>query len=396
MHFKDLICDERILRTLETLGFQTPTSIQTQAIPLIMEGGDLCATSQTGSGKTAAFLLPTLVRLIKRQGHKNGPQVLILAPTRELAIQLNEEITKLSRGLNLTTVTLYGGVPYPKQYRQLSKPFDVLIATPGRLIDHMEQKKVNLKNIEMFILDEADRMLDMGFIGPVKKIAEGMPSSRQTLMFSATFGKNVRKLAASLLQNPKEITNASVENKSAHIEQLFYQAEGLSEKQKRLEKILTEETIEQAIIFSSTKIQTQRIADNLREKGLSAAALHGDMNQRQRTRTIEQFRTSKIQFLVATDVASRGIDVLSISHVINFDLPNILDDYIHRIGRTGRAGNKGKAFSFFSQKDHQIRKEIEKFSGVKIDSVQMPKKRPHKTSRRPFRQFKKRFAHKKN
>jgi superfamily II DNA/RNA helicase len=400
MQFKDIIDDERILHTLEKLGFTAPTPIQAEAIPQILKGGDLRASSQTGSGKTAAFLLPALMRLTKTQDRR-GPRVIILVPTRELAIQLAAEAAKLGRDLGLVTVTLYGGVPYSMQYRQLAKKHDILIATPGRLMDHMEQKRVNLGNIEMFILDEADRMLDMGFIGPVEKIASKMPPSRQTLMFSATFGKNVRKLSAALLRDPFEINSSVAENRHEQIEQSFFRTENLADKHRRLEEIISQTQIEQAIIFSATKFQTQKLADKLQQQGLQAAALHGDMNQRQRTRTIEQFRANKIRILVATDVAGRGIDILTISHVINFDLPHTLEDYIHRIGRTGRAGNKGVAVSFFSQKDHQIKKEIEKFSGLKLAGGSEPEQKtlsagpnaprgPRKFGKRPFRSFKKR------
>lgn len=365
MQFKDIIDDERILKTLESLGYTEPTAIQAEAIPQILKGGDLRASSQTGSGKSAAFLLPALMRISKAQERRH-PKVLILAPTRELAIQLAAEAQKLGRSLNVVTVLLYGGVPYSKQYRDLSRPHDILIATPGRLMDHIEQKRVQLNQIDTFILDEADRMLDMGFIGPVETIAARMPSAKQTLMFTATFGKGVRKLSASLLKDPFEIATHATEESHANIEQKFVQTDSLGDKQRHLEKVLSEEKIDQAIIFSSTKMQTRRIADDLRDQGLLVGALHGDLNQRQRTNTLRQFREGRIKFLVATDVAGRGIDVLTISHVINFDVPKNLDDYIHRIGRTGRAGNKGVALSFFSSKDWEIRREIEKFSGVTI------------------------------
>jgi superfamily II DNA/RNA helicase len=403
MQFKEMINDERILETLNTLGFQTPTPIQAQVIPEILKGGDLRALSQTGTGKTAAFLLPALIRLIKTK--TRGPRVIILAPTRELAMQLSTETAKLSRSLNLVTVSLYGGVPYPAQNRQLSKPYDILIATPGRLMDHMEQRRVNLNHIEMFILDEADRMLDMGFIGPVEKIASKMPSSKQTLMFSATFGKSVRKLSATLLKDPIEIASEFTENRHTHIEQVFYRADSLEEKHSRLDQILSQPDLKQAIVFSATKSQTEKIADQLQERGLQVDALHGDMHQRQRSRTIHQFRTCKTQILVATDVAARGIDILTISHVINFDLPNNLEDYIHRIGRTGRAGNKGVAISFFSRRDRQLQKELEKFSGTKIASdpkaPQEQKNRPASPNKRPkfkpkYSPYKKRFKSSKN
>lgn len=371
MLFKELIQDERILKTLEGLGYEQATPIQAEAIPHVLKGGDLRASSQTGTGKTAAFLLPAIMK-ISQAKDKKGPKVIILVPTRELAIQVATEAGKLGRSLNLVTVTLYGGVPYPRQIRDLSRHHDILIATPGRLMDLMDKRRVNLKNIEFFILDEADRMLDMGFIGPVEDIAAQLPEHKQTLMFTATFGKNVRRLSEKLLKNPFEISTDHTENKLANIEQHFLRADGLSEKHRCLEKIIAESKIHQAIIFSSTKRQTRQIADDLRQMGLAVGSLHGDLNQRQRTKTLAQFREGKIKFLVATDVAGRGIDVLTISHVINFDVPNSLDDYIHRIGRTGRAGNKGIAFSFFSSKDREIRREIEAFSGIKVPGEDRP------------------------
>ncbi len=371
MLFKELIEDERILQTLENLGYEQATPIQSQAIPQILKGGDLRASSQTGTGKTAAFLLPTLIKLAQSKERK-GPKVVILVPTRELAIQVAAEAVKLGKALNLMTVTLYGGVPYARQIRDLARPHDLLIATPGRLMDLMGKKKVHFQNVETFILDEADRMLDMGFIGPVEEIAAKLPRHKQTLMFTATFGKNVRKLSEKLLKEPFEISTDQTENRLANIEQHFLRTDSLSEKHKCLEKILTESKIHQAIIFSSTKKQTRQIANDLRERGLAVGSLHGDLNQRQRTRTITQFREGKIKYLVATDVAGRGIDVLNISHVINFDIPNTLDDYIHRIGRTGRAGNKGIAFSFFSSRDQGIRREIEHFSGIKVPGEDKP------------------------
>jgi superfamily II DNA/RNA helicase len=374
MPFKDLISNAKILQTLEQLGFTSPTPIQIQAIPELIQRKDLRAVSQTGSGKTAAFLLPLLMRLSEEKGNKL-PRVLILAPTRELAMQIAAEAVKLGKNLGLVIVTLFGGVPYHKQYRDLSKPHDILIATPGRLLDHLERKRARLGHIQTLVLDEADRMLDMGFIGPVEEIAAATPALRQTVMFSATFGKGVKKLSETLLRNPFEIVVSAAEKRQEHIEQTFYSTKSLEDKLKHLDQILSHESVDQAIIFSATKMQTEKLAEELRKRGLQVAALHGDMRQNQRTRTTHQFRTGKVRLLVATDVAARGIDVLSISHVINFDAPNTLDDYIHRIGRTGRAGGKGFAFSFFSYKDRYIQKEIEKFYGVAIAPSAAPKKR---------------------
>jgi superfamily II DNA/RNA helicase len=368
MQFNEMIENEAILRALSELGFETPTPIQQQAIPAILQGTDLRAAAQTGTGKSAAFLIPTLMRLGRSQAKGNGgggPRAVILAPTRELAMQLTAEIAKIGKYLNLVTVCVYGGVPYPVQNRQLSKKYDILVGTPGRIIDHLEQGRIRLDQVEMFILDEADRMLDMGFIEPVETIAAEMPAKRQTLMFSATLGKNIQKLSAKLLRDPVEIKHDFAANNCEQIEQHIHRTENLEDKHRLLDQMLQLPAIDQVIIFSATKMQAERIADRLRENGFQASALHGDMNQRQRTRTIHQLREGKIRILVATDVAARGIDVLTISHVINFDCPNTLEDYIHRIGRTGRAGGKGVACSFFSRKDIQMQREIEKFSGVK-------------------------------
>ncbi len=363
MTFKEIISNSHLLRILEELGFDTPTEIQLKAIPEVLKGADLLASAQTGTGKTAAFLLPALSRLAQPSNGK-GPRVLILVPTRELAMQVAAEAEKLGRYLpHISTVCMYGGVPYHMQNRKLGKKFDILIATPGRLIDNIEQKKVQLGQLEMLILDEADRMLDMGFIEPVEFIASLTPSTRQTLLFSATFGKKVVKLAEKLLTDPVEVNVKQAHLPLDQIEQLIHRTDNREHKYQLLKELLADETLQQAIVFSSTKIQTEHIADQLCEDGFEAGAIHGDMNQRQRTRTMQQMRQGKIRILVATDVAARGIDVQTITHVINFDLPQSIEDYIHRIGRTGRAGAKGVAISFASYKDHALRKQIEQFMG---------------------------------
>ncbi|MDE3045555.1 MAG: DEAD/DEAH box helicase [Verrucomicrobiota bacterium] len=388
MEFKDLIDHQELLRALTELGFQTPTPIQEKTIPHILSGKDVRASAQTGTGKTAAFLLPALIRL-SRSPRQRGPRVLILAPTRELAMQIAVEANKLGRYLNITTVCVFGGVPYPEQNRKLSNPYDLLIATPGRLMDHMDRNRVNLKNIEMLILDEADRMLDMGFIEPVEHIASKTPASRQTLMFSATFHKKVLKLASSLLRDPIDIKSETADKNCDQIEQTLHRTDSLEEKHRLLGELLSQPGIDQAIVFSATKMQTERLSDLLQDKGFNTGALHGDMNQRERTRTLRLLREKKIQILVATDVAARGIDVLTISHVINFDLPHNLEDYIHRIGRTGRAGAKGVAHSFVSRKDVSLRREIERFSGLQpSQDSRTPEKR------KPFHRHKKNFGFK--
>ncbi|PWU14564.1 MAG: ATP-dependent helicase [Chlamydiae bacterium] len=380
-NFEDLIQEPLILQAIQDLGFTNPSDIQQQAIPEVLKGKDLRASAQTGTGKTAAFMLPALCRLLKKSSTR-GPKILVLVPTRELAMQVVEETTKLSRHLrHINSVFICGGIPYHVQNRKLSRNFDILIATPGRLIECLEEKRIHLSNLEMLILDEADRMLDMGFIEPVEYIASMAPKSRQTLMFSATYDAKVLGLANSLLTNPTEVI---VEKKAANydlIEQHIHKTNNLEQKYKFLDEILSDPNIEKAIIFSSTQKQTEQIADKLCDDGrITAAALHGGMNQQQRTRTMKKIRNGDIKVIVATDVMSRGIDIPEVSHVINFDLPKTLDDYVHRIGRTGRAGAKGKAFSFASSRDYQMLDEVERF----IDD---PSSKPQSRGRSRSRSF---------
>jgi superfamily II DNA/RNA helicase len=367
MTFKDLNLDPRILRALEENGFLNPTPIQAGAIPEIMQGADLRASAQTGTGKTAAFLLPALQRIVSQPSFGQGPRVLILVPTRELAMQVAGEAEKYSRYLSkVKTVCIYGGTPYPLQRRQLSKPYEILVATPGRLIDFLEQGKISLARVEMFILDEADRMLDMGFIEPVEQIAEATSSTRQTLLFSATLKGAVLNLSKRLMQNPKEISVIPVDEKHENIQQHIYFVDHLTHKLNLLKHLLNDEAINQALIFTSTKQYAEELAHELQDMGFHAGALHGDMNQRQRARTLSRLRSGDLNFLVATDVAARGIDVSTISHVFNFDLPRCVEDYTHRIGRTGRAGAQGIALSFVSPKDHGVLKQIEAFTKQKL------------------------------
>jgi superfamily II DNA/RNA helicase len=344
MAFKKLISHAKILQAIEEAGYTEPTPIQEQAIPKILEGRDVQGSAQTGTGKTAAFILPTLERLASHpaKGKKSdGPRVLVLVPTRELAMQVAKEAAKYSKHLpQMKTVCIYGGAPYPIQNRELSRPYEILVATPGRLMDHMERGRISFNRLELLILDEADRMLDMGFIGPVEEIAAKTPANRQTLMFSATFNRNVLNLAKTLLKNPIEISIAAEQTTQENIEQKMYPVDDLSHKYQVLDHFLEDAAITQTIIFTATKRQADTLVEVLLEKGHSADALHGDMNQRQRSRTIEKLRRNQLRILVATDVAARGIDIQSITHVINFDLPNSAEDYVHRIGRTGRAGNR--------------------------------------------------------
>lgn len=405
--FNDLNLPQPLLKSLEEAGFTAPTPIQQQAIPAIMQGCDLRASAQTGTGKTAAYLLPTLARLTTaRTSPAKGPRVLILVPTRELAIQVADEAVKLSRHLSkVKTVCIYGGAPYPVQNRQLSRPFEILVATPGRLIDHLERERIDLSQIELFILDEADRMLDMGFVEPVEEIAAATPKIRQTLLFSATMQGSVLSLSRNLLKNPSEINISAANAKHENIEQRLFYVDDLPHKYRLLNHLLEDPDINQAIVFTSTKRFADQLVDELYAQGKKAAALHGDMQQRQRTRTIQRLRQGEIRFLIATDVAARGIDVQSISHVINFDLPRSSEDYIHRIGRTGRAGASGLALSFATSQERQVVSRIEQATGQKfalhviagMEPTEKPRSKPgfarpkgHKRPHAPYRHGSKR------
>lgn len=378
MSFKELNLEAEILKAIDEAGFTLPTPIQQQAIPQILEGYDLRASAQTGTGKTAAYLLPVLSRLLRpRSTPSILPRVLILVPTRELALQVAAEAEKYSRYLNkIKTVCIYGGAPYPIQNRQLARPHEILVATPGRLIDHLERGRADLSQIETFILDEADRMLDMGFVDPVEQIAAATPQERQTLLFSATMQGSVLRLSKNLLNNPREITVSHSHEKHKNIEQRLYYADDLYHKYRMLNHLLEDPEINQALIFTATKRFADQLVDELYDKGIRAAALHGDMNQRQRTRTITRLRQGEIRFLIATDVAARGIDVQTITHVINFDLPRSVEDYVHRIGRTGRAGANGLAFSFAAHNERHLVTRIEDFTGQPIAAHVIPGMEP--------------------
>ncbi len=368
MSFNHLDLHADILKAVAEAGYTHPTEVQKQVIPKVISGCDIKASAQTGTGKTAAFLLPVLNRLVA-PGAKpgRGPRVLILVPTRELAMQVAEQSQKYSKYLHrIKTVCVVGGVPYHAQMRQLLRPYDILIATPGRLIDFIQQRKVDFSRVEMLVLDEADRMLDMGFVEPVENIVAKTPSSRQTLLFSATLQGSVVKLSEKLLKNPLEIAIHAEKAKHDNIEQKLYYVDNLNHKNRLLEHILNEDNVH-AIVFTATKRHADQLVRELKDKGFQAGALHGDMNQSKRTKTIFQLKKGQIKILVATDVAARGIDVQSITHIVNFDLPQTAEDYVHRIGRTGRAGANGIALSFVSGRDQLLVKDIEKFTGHKIN-----------------------------
>ena len=368
MSFESLNLDSAILRAIEESGYTTPTAIQSQAIPVVTAGHDLMASAQTGTGKTAAFMLPALNLLATPHELKSrGPRILILVPTRELATQVNEAARKYGKFIRARTVSIVGGMPYPLQNKLLSQPLDILVATPGRLLDHMERGRIDLSRLQMLVLDEADRMLDMGFLPDVERICEQLSAERQTLLFSATLDGDIARVARQILKNPKTIQVATQKEKHANIEQRLHYVDDMTHKNKLLEHLLIAPEVNQVIIFTSTKRHADVLAEDLYAAGHKTAALHGDMTQGARNRTLTKLRQGDVKVLVATDVAARGIDVQGISHVINYDLPKFAEDYVHRIGRTGRAGKTGIAISFASNMDRHILRKIEQFTGNRME-----------------------------
>ena len=384
MSFENLNLNPDILKAIKDSGYTTPTPIQEQAIPELLAGHDIMASAQTGTGKTAAFMLPALHRLATPSKiNCRGPRILVLTPTRELALQVSEAASKYGKYINrIKVVSILGGMPYPLQNKLLSQPVDILVATPGRLIDHIQRGRIDFSRLEMLVLDEADRMLDMGFIDDVEKIAGSIPNDHQTLLFSATLDNSITRVANRLLKSPKRIQIASQQTKMDNIEQRLHYVDDMSHKKKLLEHLLNDTDLKQAIVFTATKRDADTLADNLSAQGHVASALHGDMNQRERTRTLTKLRNGRLRILVATDVAARGIDVAGITHVVNFDLPKFAEDYVHRIGRTGRAGASGIAVSFAStSKDGPHLKKIERFTGHRITSHVIPGLEPRNKPR---------------
>ena len=368
MSFESLNLDNALLRAIEESGYTTPTAIQAQAIPVVTAGHDLMASAQTGTGKTAAFMLPALNLLATPHELKSrGPRIFVLVPTRELATQVNEAARKYGKFIRARTVSIVGGMPYPLQNKLLSQPLDILVATPGRLLDHMERGRIDLSRLQMLVLDEADRMLDMGFLPDVERICEQLTAERQTLLFSATLDGDIARVAKQILKNPKTIQVATQKEKHANIEQRLHYVDDMTHKNKLLEHLLIAPEVNQVIIFTSTKRHCDVLAEDLYAAGHKTAALHGDMTQGARNRTLTKLRQGDVKVLVATDVAARGIDVQGISHVINYDLPKFAEDYVHRIGRTGRAGNTGIAISFASNMDRHILRKIEQFTGNRME-----------------------------
>ncbi len=352
MSFDTLGLCPALADAVSTLGYTTPTPIQTKAIPYIMEGRDILAGARTGTGKTAAFALPILQDLSKRKRKNRNPRTLILTPTRELASQVEESFKTYGRNLNLYSMVMFGGVNINPQIKALRKGVDILVACPGRLLDHANRGTVDLSAIEVLVLDEADRMLDMGFIRDIQKIMKLLPAKRQNMLFSATYSKEIKTLASGLLKNPAMVEVSKGNSTVKEINQRVYP---VSQKGKRalVSNLIRDGKWQQVLIFTRTKHRANRLTKQLITDGISAAAIHGNKSQATRTRALADFKNGAVKTLVATDIAARGLDIQHLPHVVNFDLPNVAEDYIHRIGRTGRAGASGMATSLVSG-DEQI------------------------------------------
>ncbi|MEN9626865.1 MAG: ATP-dependent helicase RhlE [Pseudomonadota bacterium] len=392
MSFESLGLHEALNRALADAGYVTPTAVQAQAVPAALEGKDLMVSANTGSGKTASFVLPALTRVLaargegkrREKGVVHGPRVLVLVPTRELAMQVTKAAADYGRHVQgLRVASIVGGVPYGAQLKALRGPLDILIATPGRLMDHMANGKAVLANLELLVLDEADRMLDMGFIDDIHHIAKSLPASRQTLMTSATFAGPVGRLAVELMRDPLRIEVASHTEAHADIEQRLHWADDLTHKNALLDHILTERSVEQAVVFTSTQRDADWLADRLAELGHAVASLHGGMPQGRRTRVLEGLRRRHLRVLVATDVAARGIDVPTISHVINYGLPMKAEDYVHRIGRTGRAGRSGLAVTLAERRDFGMIQRIQRFTTQRIPAAVIAGLEPQRPEPKP-------------
>ncbi|MEN5082683.1 DEAD/DEAH box helicase [Bosea sp. TWI1241] len=384
--FNDLGLAEPLLKALAAEGYETPTPIQARAIPSIRDGRDLLGAAQTGTGKTAAFALPMLNRLLSqpRRTATRSVRALILSPTRELAAQIEASIRSYAQFTTVKSLVIFGGVPVGKQVRALGQPVDILVATPGRLLDLVDQRAVSLREIEFLVLDEADQMLDLGFIHALRRIAKLIPEKRQTLLFSATMPKQIREIADAYLTDPVEVAVTPVASTAEKIEQrVVFTEQGL--KPALLAKTLSVPELERAIVFTRTKHGADRVVRQLGQSGIEAAAIHGNKSQGQRERALGAFRDGSLRILVATDIAARGIDVDGVSHVVNFDLPNVPETYVHRIGRTARAGASGLAIAFCTPEERGDLAAIEKLTKVALTPVgdvpywdgRTPKKQPN-------------------
>ena len=372
MKFEDLNLHPTLLKAVKDQNYTHPTTIQEQAIPLVLKKNDVLGSAQTGTGKTAAFALPILHHLINERNNNDGKKkirTLVVTPTRELAIQIAENFTSYSKYNKITNTVIFGGVKQGTQTTALSNGVDVLVATPGRLLDLMGQGYISLKDIGYFVLDEADRMLDMGFIHDIKKILDKLPKDRQSLFFSATMPKNIVELSSQILKSPKQVSVNPVSSTAETIQQFIYYT-NKADKKYLLLHILKDKNINQLLLFSRTKHGADRIARDLKKNNIEAAAIHGDKAQNQRQKALQAFKDSKIRVLVATDIAARGIDIDKLSYVLNYDIPNESETYVHRIGRCGRAGETGVSISICEPEENEYVRDIEKLIKQKIEEVQ--------------------------
>jgi len=372
MSFNSLGLSATILRAVEEQGYSEPTPIQLQAIPLVLQGGDVLGGAQTGTGKTAAFTLPLLQRLIDANTSSlpraRAPRALILAPTRELAAQIGESIATYGKYLPYKTAIIFGGVSINPQIAHLRNGVDIVVATPGRLLDHVGQRTVDLSKVDFLVLDEADRMLDMGFIRDIRKILALLPKNRQNMLFSATFSPEIKTLASGFLRSPQTVQVTRQNTAAESVEQLYHPVE---QKRKRelLSHLIRSKNWAQVLVFTRTKHGANRLAEQLAKDGISSAAIHGNKSQGARTRALADFKRKAVRVLVATDIAARGIDIDELPHVVNYELPNVPEDYVHRIGRTGRASRVGVAVSLVCPEENGYLRDIEKLLKCSIPKV---------------------------
>lgn len=401
MSFESLGLRTELLRAVSEKGYNSPTPIQQQAIPLILEGRDIMGGAQTGTGKTAGFTLPLLQRLMASSKAEKGRRplrALVLTPTRELAAQVAESVQTYGRYLPLKSTVVFGGVSINPQKMKLIKGVDILVATPGRLLDHVGQRSVDLSKVDILVLDEADRMLDMGFIRDIRKVLALLPKQKQTLLFSATFSAEIKKLANELLHSPALVEVARHNTASERVTQVVHPVDK-KRKRELLSQLIGSNNWKQVLVFTRTKHGANKLAEQLNTDGISSAAIHGNKSQGARTKALADFKSGKVRVLVATDIAARGLDIDQLPHVVNFELPNVAEDYVHRIGRTGRAGNEGEAMSLVCVDELKLLKDIERLlkreipkvvidgytpdPSIKAEPIQNGRGRPQPNARRP-------------
>lgn len=401
MSFESLGLRAELLRALSEKGYSTPTPIQQQAIPLVLEGKDIMGGAQTGTGKTAGFTLPLLQRLMaSRQSSQKTVAIraLVLTPTRELAAQVGESVQDYGKHLPLKSAVIFGGVKINPQIQKLRQGVDILVATPGRLLDHAGQKTIDLSKVDILVLDEADRMLDMGFIHDIRKVLALLPKHKQTLLFSATFSSDIKQLANSLLKSPALVEVARQNSATETVTQLIHPVDK-ARKRELLSLLIGSNSWKQVLVFTRTKHGANRLAEQLNKDGISSAAIHGNKSQGARTKALAGFKANEIRVLVATDIAARGLDIDQLPHVVNYELPNVAEDYVHRIGRTGRAGREGEAMSLVCVDELKLLKDIERLikreipkevvegfevdPTIKAEPIQRGRGRPQKTAHKP-------------